>query len=534
MTSLQQWVDDIPVQIESAKSEETETHLVLYTDGGCRPTPIGSGGAGVHGYLFLTTEPKIGHGCKGFKPTAKGYINNERPIDDPEARAKIEASMGTSYLEPEKAVTIIHYIDVKATLQGEATNNLAELHAMQWALDIVSAAKPASVKFIVDSRYVLDGCSKWLKGWIKNNWKKADGSTVSNVEEWKAIHESLVSCATHTTMEWSWIKGHSDDVGNRLADYNASAGVLAGLNGCPSLDFTFKPAKGYWNPTIEYNRFFAETRWYYLTNTPTTLMADKYNVYYLGNHGSDDDLFGKPDSTTTYAVLATVDKEPVLEKIRHHQNQLCQGLVGIPVIAQLNNIFKPKLYQEIDESDCRYLYRPTHKTDMYTPSDVIVTKEKTPALLAYRAFEHLTLLEEMLEKYVTNALPASIKTTEITSLIYELVQTKKGETFKLRTDAAVDFVSFNTDVAYTKGDLVADASIVLTLGIDMPKRNFFSAVCADKPKVFVITWPLAGSLAAFRYATVIVTEKSCGIWAGVYSNVRIVADKLSLKATGVK
>jgi hypothetical protein len=72
-------------------------------------------------------------------------------------------------------------------------------------------------------------------------------------------------------------------------------------------------------------------------------------------------------------------------------------------------------------------------------------------------------------------------------------------------------------------DVAATTNVVLTVGIDMPKRNFFAAIAGQKPKVYVMTWPESSSSVAFRYATVVVTDDNCGIWAGVYGNLRIVS-----------
>ncbi len=69
---------------------------------------------------------------------------------------------------------------------GEAvtTNNRMELLA---AISGLNALKePCTVDLYTDSKYVMDGISKWIHGWKKNGWKTADKKPVKNGELWQA------------------------------------------------------------------------------------------------------------------------------------------------------------------------------------------------------------------------------------------------------------------------------------------------------------------------------------------------------------
>lgn len=522
LTNPDTWVADIAAELTRLKCTDTSLHLVLYTDGGCRPTPRGVGGSGIHGYLYSLDTPRTGHGCKGFKPTARGYINNERTVDDPATLASIEATLGDSYIKDNPAITVIHYIDGVRSIVPNSSNNEAELNALLTALEIVIAAKAITAHLVLDSEYVLKGCTQWLKGWIRGNWRKADGTAVSNVDMWQRVSTLLESAAANTKLSWEWVKGHSDNIGNRQADYLASAGVMAGQNGTPANTVVYKPSRKYWNPDTNVNPFFSESRWYFRTNAPPPSTHTHF-LYHMGNHGSDDDSYGKPVADTNYAVIAVTKQEPVLEAIRTHQNRLCTEGTEVVVLGQLNNIFKPRVYTEIATIGCDYLYKPTVKTDLYTPADLLITRERTPALLALRATECLTQLEFKLIGLLEGTYPHTTRITDITPVIYESVQTKKATTLKVRLDQTADAASISPVVEYMSHDLAATTNVVLTVGIDMPKRNFFAAIAGQKPKVYVMTWPESSSSVAFRYATIVVTDDNCGIWAGVYGNLRIVS-----------
>jgi ribonuclease HI len=81
--------------------------------------------------------------------------------------------------------------------------------------------KPSKVTLHVDSTYVKDGLTKWIKGWKRNGWKTADKKPVKNQELWIAMGEA---CARHV-ITWKWVKGHSGDPNNDRADELARLGT---------------------------------------------------------------------------------------------------------------------------------------------------------------------------------------------------------------------------------------------------------------------------------------------------------------------
>ena len=65
------------------------------------------------------------------------------------------------------------------------TNNRMELTAAIEGLNALT--RPCNVTLSTDSRYVMDGLTKWLKGWQRNGWKTADKKPVKNAELWQAL-----------------------------------------------------------------------------------------------------------------------------------------------------------------------------------------------------------------------------------------------------------------------------------------------------------------------------------------------------------
>ncbi len=104
------------------------------------------------------------------------------------------------------------------------TNNRMELMAAIQALE--GLKRPAHVKLSTDSRYVIDGLTKWIKGWQRNGWKTADRKPVKNADLWQQL---LAASAPHR-IDWVWVKGHAGHPDNERADRLASDAALASRN----------------------------------------------------------------------------------------------------------------------------------------------------------------------------------------------------------------------------------------------------------------------------------------------------------------
>ena len=99
------------------------------------------------------------------------------------------------------------------------TNNRMELTSAIKALEycIEKEDKQPSLKQIeiyTDSKYVKEGITTWIKAWERNNWKTADKKNVKNVDLWKKLKKLTKSYQ----IKWNWVKGHSKDPMNDLAD----------------------------------------------------------------------------------------------------------------------------------------------------------------------------------------------------------------------------------------------------------------------------------------------------------------------------
>jgi len=104
--------------------------------------------------------------------------------------------------------------------EPHTTNNRMELMAAIQGLNALK--KPCRVKLSTDSRYVMDGLTKWIKGWQKNGWKTADKKPVKNADLW----QQLLDAAKPHRIDWVWVKGHAGHPDNERADQLASDAAL--------------------------------------------------------------------------------------------------------------------------------------------------------------------------------------------------------------------------------------------------------------------------------------------------------------------
>lgn len=99
------------------------------------------------------------------------------------------------------------------------TNNRMEMTAVIKALEALK--RSCRVTLITDSRYVIQGITEWLPGWKRRQWRNAARKPVLNVDLWKQL-DTLVS---QHEIDWQWVRGHSGDPGNELADALANRGI---------------------------------------------------------------------------------------------------------------------------------------------------------------------------------------------------------------------------------------------------------------------------------------------------------------------
>ncbi len=109
------------------------------------------------------------------------------------------------------------------------TNNRMELIAAIKGLQ--SLKKSCTVDIYTDSKYLQQGITEWINKWLKNNWRTSANQPVKNIDLWQELYKEIGKHAVN----WQWIKGHGENMGNieadKLAVYGRDTAVkLANLN----------------------------------------------------------------------------------------------------------------------------------------------------------------------------------------------------------------------------------------------------------------------------------------------------------------
>ena len=149
------------IVISSSYHRTLLKHVTIYTDGGCRPTNPGPGGYGV----------------------------------------------------------VLRYGDHYKELSGGyrlTTNNRMELRAAIEGLNAL--IEPCEVELYTDSKYVVDGITKWVHGWKKRGWVNASKKPVRNDDLW----HDLIEAELRHSVTWHWVRGHNGHPENERADRLAS------------------------------------------------------------------------------------------------------------------------------------------------------------------------------------------------------------------------------------------------------------------------------------------------------------------------
>ena len=115
---------------------------------------------------------------------------------------------------------IIHdLISILTGYETNTTNNRMELLAAIMALKKIK--NNSDVIMFTDSIYVKNGITEWMVKWKKNGWKNANKKPVKNKDLWI----KLDSLCEKNNVSWKWVKGHSSNKYNNLADELATGAI---------------------------------------------------------------------------------------------------------------------------------------------------------------------------------------------------------------------------------------------------------------------------------------------------------------------
>lgn len=135
------------------------TSIVAYTDGGCRGNP-----GGIGAWAFVLIDKASGQALE------------------------------------------------RADAADDTTNNRMEMSAAVQAL--AALRRPRSAVLVCsDSLYLINCCSKWMRGWKAKGWARKEGP-LKNVD----LLQELDRLIGLHEVKFRWVQGHAGDAGNEHVD----------------------------------------------------------------------------------------------------------------------------------------------------------------------------------------------------------------------------------------------------------------------------------------------------------------------------
>jgi ribonuclease HI len=115
------------------------------------------------------------------------------------------------------------------------TNNRMALRSVIDSLGALTRkGRSFRVVFCTDSRYIVDGMTRWVGDWIQRGWKRKAGP-IENLELWQLA----VGAAAQHMIQWRWVRGHAGHAQNEYANDLAvrAASTLGSSHGLVASSF---------------------------------------------------------------------------------------------------------------------------------------------------------------------------------------------------------------------------------------------------------------------------------------------------------
>lgn len=487
---------------------------VYYTDGGCRPNP-GWAGFGIHGYTYLDQPAKKGAGYATHIVSSQGYLKKK------------------DYKGKAVDVNVSNYLDIYGTINGLATNNLAELAAAKVAISHANELGVRDVTLITDSKFTINCIDTWIDNWKENGWVKSDGKPLPNPLPYQQIAATIDKFkSSGGTISCGWVEGHKGHAGNTQADILATFGVKTAYENCPNkstlssatlddieivVDVKSPPEK-YHKPEIEKpNMLFLPVC---LFHAKKDAMSSS-GYYFCSNH-KDVTSYGNKTADASFGYYEPKNKSK-LSLLNHvlefhiHNKTTYDKLIRV----HIDEVYNSKNQQLIESfGDIAYKVRKPNSSNKRTKLSVslengsVLSTEFDPVRKAMVAFEHACELRGLLT--VIN--DEDIIKTDVTDCFYDTKDNKK--TLKSSLGSGVNTIKLKYHYRTPSHKDNSVSSTTFRLDTDFPSRNQLKHLEELNPKIYIVTW--AEGVKSYRYGSMIVTDEGTYIMAAVHSNLRVV------------
>jgi ribonuclease HI len=459
--------------------------VILYTDGGARPNP-GNSGWGAHGYLYTEDKPKKAI-MQGYTVSSLGYIPKSDNISD---------------------VTVTKFFNFVGHT-GQSTNNVSEINALYYSLEQLLKLEFTDILIFTDSEYLRRGITEWSDGWIKNNWKRSDGNEIINKEEWTRLLEVINKYKElNIVLNIEWVKGHSDNLGNNIANDLATIGVHSNpYVPAPYADYRYYEAKDYWGIKPERHPYMSFKRLFFNSQCKDSQIG----YYFLEDSDKPDKYLGKKYSNTSYSVIKLYEPDQIIEAIRQKQSEISNGVNAV-IMLKLDKVYEPEVYQYLKEYGKYCLSQPKlYDLSLNYLDAKPITVELIPPGLSLRAMGSFSYMEDLLNDIINSKNKHTL--VNITDQFFSIeTNTKNKTTYTLLPTVKVGVTHMLINTVYNDKPI----KINLELGLDMLPRNNLKKLEPYQPMIHLIL--IKESEQSYRYMVLITSTLGIGIWSNYYSD----------------
>ena len=479
-------------------SDLGSTGVCFYTDGGYRRTlPVPNASWGIHSYFYKEGKPKKSSRYKLNFPTKEGYT-----------------------FAPEEKVNMVNcskLLNLSGLIHLPAsTNNIAELQAVILAIDILIKTDLKdfikSMRIFSDSQYVLNGINLYLKNWIIRGWRSSTGAPIANVEYWKVIETQLaILDEVDVDVVFEYRPGHVD-YGNVIADSWCSLAMSTGIE-----IKNFCDEEWYMDSSYDVDPLMLEQRYIHFPGLTEDYEEYVYQFSFIDSTIPVSHLGCRVADQSSAIINIKGEKHIKDLKTVHRQCvQVEDVTIPVPMVVDLKNFFSNRFKYFLDNNLAVSLpqIEEIDKTIINDPvDDLPVFTVIAPARNSFKALDEYQKAVRIF-KEADNESSEYVCKTDITDIFYKTNDKGAGE-FVLKMEEAI-----TVEADYQSADGIKKANVILTMGLDMPKRRVLFNIVGRKPRISVVTWELGEF--SFRYGVLVETETASGLWFSPYSNTHLI------------
>ncbi len=457
--------------------------VVVYTDGGANPNP-GLSGWGSHGYIYEDGKAKKKY-LTNASLTPTGYTNNN--VEN---------------------VDVVKFFEFMGT-NGINTNNASEINSLYFTLlKLIEEEEFDHIHILVDSEYVRKGVTEWSSKWIKNNWFREDGNPVSNQKEWKRLLEVIDHYKEkNISYEIEWVKGHSGDIGNQIADTLCTIAINMMRNGIKDEQryLYFEPYL-YWDIKPERHPYLAFKRLYFNTISKNSDIG----YYFLEDSKKEEKYIGKKDNETAYSVIKLNTPDRLIEIVKEKQTKIAEDL-NVVALLKLDRLYSPEVYRYIETYGIHSLFRANnYSVNINFLDNKPITLELDPPGLSLYAMQTFGHMEEVLKEIMDST--DTYFTLDITDHFFSKETKGKKEITVLNPNIKQTTKIVDIPLAYDYKKF----NIGLVLGTDLLPRSNLKRIENLNPKLKLVI--IKETYCSFSYMTYIESDLGSGMWSNYHTN----------------